>query len=62
MEFLNVTPREQDVVATNAESGKVDFMWDDYHKEQLENPDFEEDDDDDWDEEDDDGIEFIYQR
>ncbi|WP_109406872.1 Obg family GTPase CgtA [Proteus faecis] len=62
MEFLNVTPREQDVIATNAEPGKVDFMWDDYHKEQLENPDFEEDDDDDWDEEDDDGIEFIYQR
>ncbi|WP_311747449.1 Obg family GTPase CgtA [Proteus columbae] len=62
MEFLNVTPREQDIVATKAEPGKVDFMWNDYHKEQLENPDFEEDDDDDWDEEDDDGIEFIYQR
>ncbi|WP_368888004.1 Obg family GTPase CgtA [Proteus columbae] len=62
MEFLNVTPREQDIVATKAEPGKIDFMWDDYHKEQLENPDFEEDDDDDWDEEDDDGIEFIYQR
>jgi GTPase len=62
MEFLNVTPREQDIVATKAEPGKVDFMWDDYHKEQLENPDFEEDDDDDWDEEDDEGIEFIYQR
>ncbi|MGO3884350.1 MAG: Obg family GTPase CgtA [Proteus vulgaris] len=62
MEFLNVTPREQDLVATVTEPGKVDFMWDDYHKEQLENPDFEDDDDDDWDEEDDDGIEFIYQR
>ena len=62
MEFLNVTPREQDIVATKAEPGKVDFMWDDYHKEQLENPDFEEDDDDDWDEDDDEGIEFIYQR
>lgn len=62
MEFLNVTPREQDksIVTTDAE--KVDFMWDDYHKEQLENPDFEEDDDDDWDEEDDDGVEFIYKR
>ncbi len=36
-------------------------MWDDYHKEQLENPDLE-DDDEDWDEEDDDGVEFIYQR
>lgn len=53
MEFLNVTPREQDVVATVESSDKVDFMWDDYHKEQLENPDFEEDDEDDWDEEDD---------
>ncbi|MEQ4924098.1 Obg family GTPase CgtA [Proteus hauseri] len=62
MEFLNVTPREQDVVATAVDSDKVDFMWDDYHKEQLENPDFEEDDDDDWDEEDDEGIEFIYKR
>lgn len=62
MEFLNVTPREQDIVATKAEPGKVDFMWDDYHKEQLETPDFEEDDDDDWDEDDDEGIEFIYQR
>lgn len=62
MEFLNVTPREQDIIATKAEPGKVDFMWDDYHKEQLENPDFEEDDDDDWDEDDDEGIEFIYQR
>ncbi|MCT8264627.1 Obg family GTPase CgtA [Proteus terrae] len=62
MEFLNVTPREQDIVATKAEPGKVDFMWDDYHKEQLENPDFEEEDDDDWDEDDDEGIEFIYQR
>ncbi|WP_109394675.1 Obg family GTPase CgtA [Proteus terrae] len=61
MEFLNVTPREQDIVATKAEPGKVDFMWDDYHKEQLENPDFEEEDDD-WDEDDDEGIEFIYQR
>ena len=37
------------------------FRSDDYHKEQLENPDFE-DDDEDWDEEDDDGVEFIYQR
>ncbi|OAT49392.1 Obg family GTPase CgtA [Proteus hauseri] len=62
MEFLNVTPREQDVVATVESSDKVDFMWDDYHKEQLENPDFEEDDEDDWDEEDDEGIEFIYKR
>lgn len=62
MEFLNVTPREQDVIATVESSDKVDFMWDDYHKEQLENPDFEEDDEDDWDEEDDEGIEFIYKR
>ncbi|HBC7137567.1 TPA: Obg family GTPase CgtA [Proteus mirabilis] len=61
MEFLKVTPREQDITTASAPEEKVDFMWDDYHKEQLENPDFE-DDDEDWDEEDDDGVEFIYQR
>ena len=61
MEFLKVTPREQDIATALAPEEKVDFMWDDYHKEQLENPDFE-DDDEDWDEEDDDGVEFIYQR
>ena len=61
MEFLKVTPREQDIATALATEEKVDFMWDDYHKEQLENPDFE-DDDEDWDEEDDDGVEFIYQR
>ncbi|MGR6438399.1 Obg family GTPase CgtA [Proteus mirabilis] len=61
MEFLKVTPREQDIATALAAEEKVDFMWDDYHKEQLENPDFE-DDDEDWDEEDDDGVEFIYQR
>lgn len=63
MEFLNVTPREQDKSIVTTDEEKVDFMWDDYHKEQLENPDFDEDDDDDdWDEEDDDGVEFIYKR
>ncbi|EMI8339662.1 GTPase ObgE [Proteus mirabilis] len=61
MEFLKVTPREQDIATALATEEKVDFMWDDYHKEQLENPDIE-DDDEDWDEEDDDGVEFIYQR
>ncbi len=61
MEFLKVTPREQDIATALAAEEKVDFMWDDYHKEQLENPDFE-DDDEDWDEEDDDSVEFIYQR
>ncbi|MDC9751115.1 Obg family GTPase CgtA [Proteus mirabilis] len=61
MEFLKVTPREQDIATALAAEEKVDFMWDDYHKKQLENPDLE-DDDEDWDEEDDDGVEFIYQR
>lgn len=61
MEFLKVTPREQDIATALVAEEKVDFMWDDYHKEQLENPDLE-DDDEDWDEEDDDGVEFIYQR
>jgi GTP-binding protein len=42
---------------------KVEFMWDDYHREQL--AEVEEDDDedwDDWDDEDDEGVEIIYER
>ncbi|MTD37924.1 Obg family GTPase CgtA [Erwinia sp. CPCC 100877] len=43
---------------------KVEFMWDDYHRQQLEETGCEEDDDwdDDWDEDDDDGVEIIYER
>ena len=40
------------------------FMWDDYHKETIENTVEVEDEewDDDWDDEDDEGVEIIYQR
>lgn len=43
------------------QSEKVEFMWDDYHRQQLDGVD---DDalDDDWDEDDEEGVEFIYKR
>ena len=41
-------------------------MWDDYHRQQLEEAEAEveddEDWDDDWDEDDEEGVEFIYKR
>lgn len=63
MEFLKVTHVSKILAMfyTAVAMKKLIFMWDDYHKEQLENPDLK-DDDEDWDEEDDDGVEFIYQR
>ena len=39
---------------------KVEFMWDDYHRQQLE--EIAEEDDEDWDEDDEEGVEFIYKR
>ena len=64
MSFINANPKEEELKAAQPE--KVEFMWDDYHREQLEaaQPVVEEDDDwdDDWDEEDDEGVEIIYQR
>ncbi len=62
-EYLESLPKEQ--LAQTAAPETVEFMWDDYHKEQLakvakvEPDDF---DDDDWDEDDDDGVEIIYTR
>jgi GTPase len=42
---------------------KVEFMWDDYHREQLAEVEAEADDDwdDDWDKDDDEGVEIIYE-
>lgn len=40
-------------------------MWDDYHRQQLEELEADEDDedwDDDWDEDDEEGVEFIYKH
>ena len=61
MTFIIENPLVQAEEAKQPE--KVEFMWDDYHRQQLEEADVEDDDeDDDWDEEDDEGIEFIYKR
>ncbi|MFT4464446.1 MAG: Obg family GTPase CgtA [Sodalis sp. (in: enterobacteria)] len=61
MAFINAHPKEQ--AAPEAQPEKVEFMWDDYHRDQLMQAEAEEDlDDDDWDEDDEDGVETIYQR
>ncbi|GGA67886.1 GTPase Obg [Neiella marina] len=63
-EQLEEMPR---IIEEAAEEEEVEFQWDHYHKEQMEdanaNPDFEDwdDDDDDWDDEEDDGH-VIYQK
>ncbi|MFA3759388.1 Obg family GTPase CgtA [Yersinia sp. 2544 StPb PI] len=62
MKFLNTQPKAMAIAESAPE--KVEFMWDDYHREQLAEVEAAavEEDDDDWDEEDDDGVEFIYER
>lgn len=63
MNFLNTQPKVL-AEAENKAPEKVDFMWDDYHREQLEaaKAEAEEEWDDDWDEDDDEGVEIIYQH
>lgn len=62
MSFINANPKEAELDEKQPE--KVEFMWDDYHKETIENTVEVEDEewDDDWDDEDDEGVEIIYQR
>jgi len=64
MSFINANPKEEAEEEKKPE--KVEFMWDDYHRQQLAEAEAEvaEDDDwdDDWDEDDDEGVEIIYQR
>ncbi|WNN44815.1 MULTISPECIES: Obg family GTPase CgtA [Winslowiella] len=64
MSFINANPKE--AAEEEKQPEKVEFMWDDYHREQLAEAqaEAEEDDDwdDDWDEDDDEGVEIIYQR
>ncbi|MBT0719770.1 Obg family GTPase CgtA [Tatumella sp. TA1] len=63
MKFINTQPKEEAKAEKAAE--KVEFMWDDYHRETLEEHAIEEEDDedwDDWDDEDEEGVEIIYQR
>lgn len=62
MNFLETQPKAlTDEVKTPE---KVEFMWDDYHREQLAavESEAEEEWDDDWDEDDDEGVEIIYQH
>ncbi len=63
MSFINANPK---TVAEEAQQPeKVEFMWDDYHREtlaQTETSDEEDDWDEDWDDEDDEGVEIVYQR
>ncbi|MEW5288691.1 MULTISPECIES: Obg family GTPase CgtA [Erwinia] len=64
MAFLNANPKEAEEAQKQPE--KVEFMWDDYHRQQLEEAEQSVEDDDDWDDEwdedDDEGVEIIYQR
>jgi len=62
MSFINDNPNEAEEEEKKPE--KVEFMWDDYHRETMESVVEEEDEewDDDWDEDDDEGVEIIYQR
>ncbi len=64
MNFIIENPVVHEEAVQEAE--KVEFMWDDYHRKQLEEMQSEAeepwDDDDDWDEDDDEGVEIIYER
>ncbi len=64
MSFIKANPKEAELAVKQPE--KVEFMWDDYHRQQLEEAqqavEDDEEWDDDWDEEDDEGVEIIYQR
>ncbi len=63
MEFMNTQPRDMATTEDAPQPEKVEFMWDDYHKEQLSGAeDIDDDWDDDWDEDDDEGVEIIYQK
>lgn len=58
-DFMETLPRQQEEIS---EEQKVEFMWNDYHKDAIANqPIIDEDDDDDWDDEEDDGH-VIYVR
>ncbi|MFA0085115.1 GTPase ObgE [Vibrio sp. 10N.286.49.C2] len=60
-DFMDTLPRAQEEIS---EEEKVDFMWDDYHKDAIAGKDVvteDGDDDDDWDDEEDDGH-VIYVR
>lgn len=59
MEYMNAHPREAEQEESSPE--KVEFMWDDYHQQAMDEA-FDDDDFDDWDESDEEGVEFIYKK
>lgn len=63
MKFINQQPKQ--ATATEKAAERVEFMWDDYHRQTIEEHSVEEEDDeewDDWDDEDEEGVETVYQR
>ena len=65
MKLINAQPKQQ--TAPENSATKVEFMWDDYHRQTIAEhkaaeEDFVEDFDDDWDDDDEEGVEYIYQR
>jgi GTPase len=58
MEYINAHPREMEQEEPSSE--KVEFMWDDYHQQVIDET-FDSDFDD-WDESKEEGVEFIYQK
>ncbi|MCX2958006.1 MAG: GTPase ObgE, partial [Serratia symbiotica] len=56
MNFINTQPKALAIEESAPE--KVEFMWDNYHREQIAEAEAE----DDWDEDDDEGVEIIYQK
>lgn len=57
-DYMETLPREQEELS---EAQKVDFMWDDYHKDEMNSQNVITEDGDDWDDEEDDGH-VIYVR
>lgn len=60
MSYINEHPRELEQTDNSAE--KAEFMWDDYHKQAIQEAFVDDDEFDDWDEEDEEGVETIYQK
>lgn len=59
MTYINEHPRELEL--KEAKKEKVEFMWDDYHQQAMEEA-FEDDDFDEWDESDEEGVEIVYKK
>jgi len=57
MAYINENPREH----VEQVKEKIEFMWDDYHQQAIEEA-FKDDDFDDWDEADEEGVETFYEK